>query len=161
MTPAELKKYLASADQRLTSWFSRLHAGEPYRVVFPPDPRFNCIAHAAGESNRWWWPLPYPSPPGLFWPNVPRVESVDAFVLAFATIGYAKGANDSVEPTLEKIAVYAKHGKPTHAALQLASGLWTSKIGIWEVLEHTLIGLTGNGPNEYGDVVEILSRARP
>jgi hypothetical protein len=139
-----------------------LQAGEPYRVIFPPDPRFNCIAHAAGANDRWWWPLPYPSPPGLYWPpQVPRVESVDAFVQAFAIRGYAKGGADGLEPNVEKVAIYAKHGKPAHAALQLDTGLWTSKIGIWEVIEHTLIGLTGNGPNEYGDVVEILSRPRP
>jgi len=30
--------------------------GAPYQVTSPVTIRYNCIAWAAGDSARWWWP---------------------------------------------------------------------------------------------------------
>jgi len=36
---------------------------------------YNCIAFAAGETHRWWWPM------GAYWPEpAPRDETVDSFI---------------------------------------------------------------------------------
>ncbi|MGL6097589.1 MAG: DUF7689 domain-containing protein [Fimbriiglobus sp.] len=62
-----------------------------YRPTSPPDDGYNCIAWAAGEADRWWWPDPF----GVsFWPpGVPRAESVEAFVAAYTTLGFRPSAS--------------------------------------------------------------------
>ena len=42
------------------------------------------------------------------------------------------------EPGLEKVAVFADETGPTHAARQLADGMWTSRLGRSEDTEHVL-----------------------
>lgn len=59
--------------------------------------------------------------------------------------------------------IVSHRGEPTHAARQLPSGAWTSKLGEWEDIEHdTLEALEGSeGRGEaYGRVALILKRER-
>src|SRR5262249_6606580 len=45
--------------------------GTDYRVTSPADDAYNCLAWAAAESDRWWWP---DALGGYYWPaGVPRV----------------------------------------------------------------------------------------
>jgi len=100
--------------------------------------RYNCLSWAGGETRRKWWP----DPTNIgYWPKgVPRIETLDAFVSAYGTLGYGKCENDSLEPGFEKIALFTKRypdgTRPTHAARQLPSGRWTSKLGDCEDIEH-------------------------
>jgi hypothetical protein len=48
-------------------------------------------------------------------------------------------------------------GFPTHAAWQLGSGRWTSKLGELEDIEHALRDLEGT---EYGAVALVMKRPR-
>ena len=59
----------------------------------------------------------------------------------------------------KKIAIYVNpDGKPTHAARQLSSGQWTSKLGQLEGIEHNILeGLTGS---EYGTVAVMMKRPK-
>jgi hypothetical protein len=57
---------------------------------------------AAGDKSRWWWPS------GGYWPINDTRTTVDSFLLAFATIGYAPADDDSFEAGYEKVALYAK-----------------------------------------------------
>ena len=107
-----------------------------YRVTSPPDQDYNCIAWAAGDGEQWWWPDPL----GLYyWPDgVLRAETLEAFVACYRHQGYEQAANSDREPGWEKIALYAdENGTPTHAARQLPSGAWTSKLGQLEDIEHS------------------------
>ena len=128
-----------------------------YSVTSPASPYYNCIAWAAGEEDRCWWPDPWH---GYYWPsNVPRQVTLEAFVLAYESLGYVRCADKSLEPGIEKVALYASaQGEPTHAARQLPNGEWTSKLGKIEDIEHKLEGLIGS---EYGSVVAFLKRRRP
>jgi hypothetical protein len=84
---------------------------------------------------------------------------VEAFRAAFATLGYAVCAGAEPESGFEKVALFAgAHGVPTHAARQLPSGRWTSKLGELEDIEHALHDLTGL---VYGSVVLVLKRPLP
>ena len=125
-----------------------------YRVTSPATWDYNCVAWAAGVTDTWWWPTP-----GRCWPpNVPREESLAAFLAAFATLGYASGASAVPEPDVEKVALYALGNSPTHSARQLPSGLWTSKLGPAIDIEHATPDAVAGGA--YGEVVAILSRTR-
>jgi hypothetical protein len=65
---------------------------------------------------------------------------------------------EEAEPDFEKVALFADaQGKPTHAARQLSSGRWTSKLGKKEDLEHALHALSGA---VYGSVVLVMKRPR-
>lgn len=123
---------------------------------------YNCIAWAAGETRRWWWPLRLPGV--SYWPKgAPREVTIEAFIAAYATCGFIQCANASLEDGTEKIALYAKAGPsgpvPTHAARQLENGEWTSKLGALEDITHTTLDAV-SGPL-YGVPVAYLSRPRP
>jgi hypothetical protein len=63
---------------------------------------------------------------------------------------------DELEAGFEKIALFANNqGIPLHAARQLPSGRWTSKLGELEDIEHTLRDLEGE---EYGSVALVMKR---
>jgi hypothetical protein len=122
-------------------------------VTSPVDPRYNCIAWAAGDKRRWWWP----SPDG-YWPRgVPRIETVEAFFQAYGTVGFEVAQGPELDAALEKVAIYTLAGQPTHAARQLPTGRWTSKCGRNVDLEHDLREL--EGPT-YGRATHFMSRSR-
>jgi hypothetical protein len=66
--------------------------------------------------------------------------TLEAFVAAFATLGYTICTNGDLEQRYEKkVAIYAQNGVPTHAAKQLHDGRWKSKLGAWEDIEHSTL----------------------
>ena len=120
-------------------------------------PRYNCIAWAAEEDDRKWWPDRMQQ---AYWPRgIPRQNSLEAFIKAFQTLGYEKCADGSLEEHFQKIAIYADSlSRPTHAARQLPQGGWTSKLGDWIDIRHELKGLHGT---KYGAVVQFMKRPVP
>jgi hypothetical protein len=126
-----------------------------FAVVGPTTPGYNCIAWAAGDTQRWWWP----DDQGMYyWPKgVPRAETVESFIQAFQLLGYEPCDNSEYEPGFEKVAIYTDaSGAPTHMARQLDSGAWTSKLGSEHDIDHpTLHGLEGT---YYGSVALMMKR---
>ena len=144
-------------NEYLQALFPRLRTS-PFRATSPADHKYNCIAWAAHDANNWWWPVG-DAPPIVWPPAIARELTLDAFAAAFITLGYVGGANESLEPGLEKVALFADAaGMQTHAARQLASGRWTSKLGQAEDIEHDLHALEGE---IYGVVALILKRPLP
>jgi hypothetical protein len=122
-------------------------------VLQPPDPAYNCVAWAAGETDAVWWPA---DPDGYWPPGAPDELTLAAVAAALATVGYAPCADDAYEPGFEKAAVYARGGTPTHVARQLADGRWTSKLGRDCLVSHaTPSGVEGA---VYGSVTMYLRR---
>jgi hypothetical protein len=134
--------------------FPRLR-GANYQMTSPADPRYNCLAWAAGSSTNWWWPEL--DVENGYWPTgIAHEVSLSAFVAAFATLGYLSTENEFAEPGWERIALFAvAEGLPTHAARQLPNGRWTSKLGKLADIEHDLHDLAGT---EYGTVVQIMKQ---
>lgn len=83
------------------------------------------------------------------------METVAAFQEAFGLLGFVVCQDEQAEPGVEKIALFVDKEGPQHAARQLPSGRWSSKIGELEDIEHTLRDLEGA---EYGMVAVIMSR---
>lgn len=126
-------------------------------ITSPVTDRYNCIAWAANDTRRWWWP---DRAPNSFWPRgILRARTLEAFEEAFGTLGYGRCDAGDLEPALEKVAIYAnEYGAPTHAARQLESGSWTSKLGHIEDIRHELLHLEGT---HYGAVARFMRRPRP
>jgi hypothetical protein len=126
-------------------------------VMSPRTPEYNCIAWAAGDDTRWWWP---DAARMYYWPSdAPREETVEAFVAAFRLLGYelCEAGDEALAPQYEKVAIYAKDDTPKHAARQLQTGEWTSKCGGLHDITHTLEGLRGC---EYGAPAVVMRRRR-
>lgn len=127
---------------------------EHHEVTSQATREYNCIAWAAGDVENWWWPDEMGT---AYWPaNVPREQTILAFVLAYGTIGFVPCDRGSLEVGFEKIALYASAGEPTHAARQLPNGRWTSKLGEFEDIAHVNIECL-HGPC-YGQVAIYLKR---
>jgi len=83
---------------------------------------------------------------------------------AFEALGYQLCFDTAFEEGVEKVALYATTDRdgavvaPTHAARQLESGEWTSKLGQCEDVRHATPDSV-NGPL-YGRSVCYMSRAR-
>lgn len=117
---------------------------------------YNCIAWAFEESHRIWWPCKRG-----YWPtSFDSLTVAEAFDKWFAEDGWEETKDATVEPDVKKIALYMLNGDPTHAARQLSTGLWTSKLG-WDPsfgidLSHQLADL--DGPS-YGQFTKIYKKS--
>lgn len=88
---------------------------------------------------------------------------MDSFIAAYATLRFAVCDDGALEDDVEKIALFARSEggvlKPTHAARQLPSGKWTSKLGALEGISHEHPDdLRGRA---YGTVACYLARRHP
>ncbi len=113
---------------------------------------YNCLAWAMEELQHRWDPNSY------YWPyGVPREVTMEAFIQAFETRGYEVCEKPDLEPGIQKIAIYVdENGDPTHAARQLENGVWTSKLGDYEDVEHEKL----ESLRDYGRVARYMKRSR-
>lgn len=149
MVPIQLLRLLQPAFPALTV--------ANFRVTSPVDPRYNCIAWAAGDQSRWWWPDPQSQ---SYWPlEAPREVTLGAFIQAYGLLGYTETCSAAHEAGKQKVAIYTfASGTPTHASRQVPDGWWASKLGEEIDIEHELGAL--NGP-VYGRPAVILARSSP
>ena len=132
---------------------------EGWDVVVTSDPTFdyNCIAHAADDPTRNWWPQEDPDGT-TYWPDgVPCEHTVAAFAKAYATLGYEVCSDEHFEVGYEKIAIYVdEDGKPAHASKQIDKHFWTSKLGGYHDIKHLFEALDAL----YGRVALIMRRPK-
>jgi hypothetical protein len=134
------------------SWkaaFPNLSTGS-FKRTSPEDPFYNCIAWATGRKDAWidtvnTWPA-----------GVPRTRDVSAMVALFVALGYEHCPHATLEAGYEKVAIYSKQGLWTHAARQLKSGRWTSKLGKDIDIEHRSLSALF-GPM-YGTELRLMKR---
>jgi hypothetical protein len=104
---------------------------------------YNCIAWAASDTTAWWEPDPLEQ---YYWPEgIAREYKVPLFIAAYQTVGFEVCLDDSIEPGMEKIALFTLNGQPTHAARCLQNGNWTSKLGDYEDIQHVDLACVGGG----------------
>ncbi len=128
-----------------------------HSITSPITGDYNCIGWAAGEDDRFWWPVHNPL---AYWPlEVPDEVTVKAFIEAFATKGYVPCKDGKLEAGYEKVVLYVdKKQVPTHMARQLENGEWTSKLGSsFDITHKTPVIVNGS---EYGTVFRFLRREK-
>ena len=77
-----------------------------YLLTSPKTPNYNCVAWAAGETNRPWWPIPYDTAP-YYWPlGEQDDESLEVFIECFKSLGYEICDDENFEEGFEKVAIY-------------------------------------------------------
>jgi hypothetical protein len=148
-------KYWPPIEEWIRDLFPNLRNGE-YDETSDQTCLYNCIAWAAEDTSKWWWP----SEDG-FWPSGLPIndESAANFQQAFRiTCDYEPCDNGELENGFQKIAIYMNGGRVKHIARQLESGSWTSKLGIgWDISHHLLDGLNCS---QYGQVAAFMRRPR-
>lgn len=128
-----------------------------HRKTSDENPRYNCIAWAAGKTDKWWDPIRPPGP-GVYWPgDVPRSRSLFALKAVFKGLGYEECEGGELEDGYERVALYEKDDSWCHAAKQTPDGNWSSKLGEWVDIEHELVSAVGG--RKYGDVYVFMRRA--
>ncbi len=147
-------KLPAMSEFEIEITFPNLEAGN-YAITSPSTPEYNCIAWATGDTETWWWP---DANNQYYWPDeVARDECLGAFKSVFEKLGYQECETGDYKEGYEKIAIYVDaNNKPTHASRQLSSGIWTSKLGQIEDIEHPFYGLDSS---KYGSVAVIMKRS--
>lgn len=82
---------------------------------------------------------------GVYWPpGIPALPSLSGVEAAYREVGYEPCASGCLEPGYEKVAVFADTtDEPRHAARQLPSGAWTSKLGDNVDIEHEELDAVG------------------
>lgn len=107
---------------------------------------YNCIAHAAYDCKRNWWPVPGDfARNDRYWPTeAPPRRTIRAFKKAFELQGFTQCDNGQLEAAYEKVVLYVSDkataedplNAPTHMARQLPCGNWTSKLGPYIDIMH-------------------------
>ena len=126
-----------------------------HRDTSPVDRRYNCIAWSFEDTEHWWQP-------GIYWQPADwsvNDYGIGALERAFLLAGYADcGGDTTLETGYLKVALYASAGFVyTHAARQLPTGKWTSKLGKSIDIEHDAPDVVAGGL--YGEVMQIMKRA--
>jgi len=130
--------------------------------------QYNCLSWSAKRTKQYRFE-PKPQEAWERWPEgLPDDYSLESFIMLFEQLGYKRLADiDSrFEFFYKKVAIYAAfgiYGEPrwefTHVADQLHSGVWISKLGYEEDIQHnTPQSLEGNCGDEYGKILKILKK---
>lgn len=149
----------------ILSWFPKLQKDELYRLTSPATSKYNCIAWATTEDDFNLWPYQNDGVPATpkgsayRWPrDVAKDFSVETFQKLFRQYGYEPFDNLIPERGYEYICLYVNdEDEVTHAARQLPDGSWTSKLGVYQDIRHSLHALEGE---IYGTVRCIMRRKK-
>ncbi len=130
--------------------FPRLTATN-HRPTSPATPDYNCVAWAAGDMLHWWQP-------SVYWPLPVAADDfgIEGLVRAFRQLGFEECSLATPESGWEKVALYGSHAMYTHAARQLPTGKWTSKLGREIDIEHDSVDDVAGGV--YGEVLRLMRR---
>lgn len=118
---------------------------------------YNCIAWAMGDCEQNWSPA---LQGGYYWPpdSVVGVPVLDVVAGIFRAAGYAECGDSAPVAGAEKVALYTDSLREVrHAARQLPSGSWVSKLGDLADIEHAAVDAVECGL--YGRVTMILCRS--
>jgi hypothetical protein len=135
-------------------------APSDYTITSPDDDNYNCFCWAirGGKNDVWCSPTPIA---GYYWPpGLSRNATLITFIELYELEGrYVTCDNGDLEAGYEKIALYVDAtNEICHAARQLPSGTWTSKLGVLDDIEHENPFVL---EADYGPVIQFMKRAVP
>ena len=138
-----------------------------WSIKSPWNDSYKCISLAACRTDLIWWPIE--GEPQIYWPpGVPLDDNVDAFIQAFAKLGYIPCNNQDFEFGYQKVAIYTSSDQRVlHMARQHFWGKgWLSKLGCLEDIIHADLKCIEGDPSpiavqngSYGEVSQILKRS--
>lgn len=147
-------RLIMDINKEIENWFPKI-IGKPYKIisVFDTNDDFNCVSYTLGIYDYWIW-----TNEDNWISSIPRNLKVESFKLLYEYFGFEECDDIYLESGFTKIVFYAKNGYPTHAALQNGD-MWRSRCGYY-IIEHDIDWISGNGKDEYGDVVFIMKKKK-
>jgi hypothetical protein len=150
-------------EEEIKRWFPDL-SDDNFAITSDEAAHYNCIAWAGNDDSQKWEPE---NLDGRFWPdNLDRDKKLETFIKLYEICGgYLPFENENadLEGGFEKVAIFCTIDTKTmqkevsHAARQLPSGKWSSKLGDFEDIEHdSLFSMQGVW---YGTVCKILRKS--
>lgn len=136
-------------------WWPNLRK-KGYKVVGQASDRYNCFSYAVGLRDVL-------LDPAFYWPdNIAREYTLEIFIKYFESYGYVCCENSDLEDGIEKVVIYGINNYPRHAAKQTEQGLWASKIGSLEIIEHHLdaFEIATQEFANYGSILQFFKKAR-
>lgn len=129
------------SDEEIKQLFPLLYSDTKFRRSSPEDSRYNCISWAMQKKDRWTAvPAGYRYLDGVVWwpPGAQQGMDISCLVDAFEHEGYELCDDDGFDNEWLKVALYYKPetNEWTHAARQLRNGVWASKLGQSNDIEH-------------------------
>ena len=106
--------------------------------------QYNCIAWSAARDEKQWW-QPDKLEPWFYWPvDLPPGDyAFKNFIRLFDNLGYTQCSDSHFEILYKKVAIYGIYEYFekgdwgfSHVCDQIDSGLWTSKLGPYEDIQH-------------------------
>ena len=136
----------------LDSIFPNL-AKSGYRRSSSPTSQYNCLAWALGDDTRWWEPDIYNL---FFWPSgIPRNYVIANYLKVCRKCGYERCPDGKLETGYEKLAIFTQGNQFKHVARQCQNGVWTSKLGRLDDIDHQIDAFEGSN---YGIPTIFLKR---
>lgn len=145
-----------SRKDAIEQLFPRL-CGTSWTIKSRKTKRYNCFAWAAREKHRRW-----DFAKGAYWPSgAKRLSGIAYLVGAYLAEGFSvcnKSDCQTYDSTADSIVVYEMNRIGMHAARLLANGMWSSKLGDLEDVQHKkpedISGTT------YGNPIVYMKRKR-
>ena len=150
-----LQKKLKLNQQQIAKHFPNLKYKENFEYTSDDTDDYNCVAWATEENDKWIQYPPYNS-------NGDYEDSVNSYLEHFRILGFEITNSAELENGFDKIVIYIDvvNNEFKHVARLKPDGLWASKIGNWEDIEHTTPHALGDGT--YGIPKYYLKRiAKP
>lgn len=137
---------------RVEQHFPNLKIVENFIFTSDPTDDYNCVAWAIEKEDEWIQFPPYNSQNSY-------EDSVQSYIEYFTELGFEITDNTKLEEEFDKIALYTNDiNEFTHVARQKPNGMWASKIGNWEDIEHTTLDALAGG--SYGNPKVYMCRAK-
>ena len=106
---------------------SKLENDVNFHLWSPCSYYYNCIAYAMGMEDRW---IDVAHHPWHWWPPVAKGDSGQDLIEAFRYLGFEScGMDDTIDRAYDKVALYQKDNRWTHAARVVDDGVYHSKFG--------------------------------
>lgn len=140
----------------IEAWCPRLK-GTDWRITSRPAKRYNCIAWAAGDTQKRW-----DLGKGNHWPRgVEPKYRFACLVQAYIAVGFSvcsTAEGNEFDDAFETVVLYERSGAWEHAAKLLRNGMWSSKLGDFEDIEHPTPEAVGG--TDYGEPLIYMRRKR-
>lgn len=128
---------MGRAFDQIRALFPTVANDPQFKITSPKDRDYNCLAWALSVNDMWIWPG-NGDDDDFWWPEGVALNCEEStFVKAYEQFGFQRCATADLEAGYEKIALYSLNGEATHAARLMNNGLWTSKLGWWEDVQHS------------------------
>jgi hypothetical protein len=153
--PEDIEAEIAALLQQLPH-LQAAEYGVEWAVKSRSTDDYNCLAWAMGDCEQNWSPA---LEGGYHWPDdlIVGVPVLDVVAEVFRRAGYAVCDDAELSPGIEKVALYSDAVREVrHAARQIPSGWWVSKLGDLADIAHVAVDAVECGL--YGRVTMILCR---